>query len=481
MEIVRERVAVSVVGDFSPRWRQKPEEAPESNVEQFQAACKAIGQALAESDHPIVLCVPRWGSWRGEPDQPPLVCDYVVDGASKAQLARDQDKPQITVYHTKERVPPDIHGTIPDAIRDEKKPDKVNLVWKPLLGPQKYESESFPSVRQASAIILVSGGELSEYVACAAHYVRDLPVVAITSFGGAAAALYDDVFLNRYEGFASGDAQVRELLGVLDDTWDEERDDTREGGVQAQNGVSNNDRARRVVKLTLRLYRANEMQKKKENKNWWRLVVGCVVLLLVWILVFTGLRIPSGGSNGTTLPAKGATPTTTATASPTATETPGRTGTATLSPTATTAPSSTPTPVHAPGPTAGPLRQALGHENFRANFLLWIALLLAATLGMLLRIVIAFRSGRVTRVDRAVVWIDVAAAIVLAMGFALVYLLGGWLFTNNPALPKPGEGVPSLVVALSIIGVAAGLLLPVEALRKRLQQFASPEKPGKET
>ena len=471
MDIVEEKVVVSVVGDFPPKRRQKSTMTPEPKVEQFRAACSAIGQALAESNHPIVLCVPRWDSWRKGTDQH-LVCDYVVEGASKARLAPGQNEPQITVYHTRERVPADIDGTIPNA-KCGKPPVNVNLIWKPLPGPEEYEPESFPSVKEADAIILISGGELSEYVACAAHYVRDLPVVAIPSFGGAAAALYDDVFLNRYEDFASGDAQIRKLLSVLNETWDEDRNDTPNGGAQAKNGDSNIVRAGRVVDLTSRLYRANEMRKKKETENWRRLVVWSVVILLMWILVFTGLRTSSGASNGTPQPITGATPTATATPAPTATATP--------SPTATATPGPTATPPPAPRPTPGPLSQALGSEVFRANFFLWIALGLAATFGMLLRIVIAFHSAQVTRLDRAVVWTDVAAAILLAMGFGLVYFMGGWLFTSEAKLPDPDEGIPSLVVALSILGVAAGLLLPAEALRKRLHQSISNEKPAKET
>ena len=103
---------------------------------------------------------------------------------------------------------------------------------------------------------------------------------------------------------------------------------------------------------------------------------------------------------------------------------------------------------------------------------------------MLLRTVVAFHSAQATKLDWAVLWTDVAAGILLAMGFGLVYFMGGWSFTNDPRLPSPespGATIPSVVAALSIIGLAAGFLLPVEALRKRLHQYISNEKPAKET
>ena len=104
-------------------------------------------------------------------------------------------------------------------------------------------------------MILLSGDRLSEIVASAAHYVRHEPVVTITSFRGAGSVLYRDVFRSHYQSFAEEDDRIRSLLGVLDDTWDKTA------------SQKNQARAVKVVELTERLYRANELR-KKENLNW---------------------------------------------------------------------------------------------------------------------------------------------------------------------------------------------------------------------
>ena len=458
---------VSVVGSFSPHYGEKPPtlrdrnnpdptkqfpragedgqhspSATEDSVSGFQAACREIGKALAESGRPILLCVPDWNAYKVADQKLVgyLAADFVVAGAQKAwHWWRWWRRSEITLYRPKAAIPDglvkDQTKIIPRAINNPKTLQGVNLHLEFLPSIEGYYPESFPSVKDADAIILISGGEIHEFVACVAHHVQGEPVVAIPSFGGAAKSLYGNLLREHYEGLATSDRKIRDELGVLEEAWNPDSASSQgTGGSKTQNSdprekqnkpMDNAKRARRIVRLTERLYSATKKQKERESKNWTRLALACIGGFLVWIFLFAWLGV-AGEVAGKSPP----TPTT---------------------------------------------------DVFLASLLLWLAPLLAAALGMMLRTILAYRSAEITRLDSTVLIIDIAAAILLAMSFCLIYIIGGWSFKGEAVAPALGTETALIIAGLSLIGLAAGLLLPVEELSTRLRQFISLDKSDKPT
>ena len=426
MTLDKQKVTVAVVGGYSPNWEERKESLPLPQLPvDYVEAGRAIGCALAEAGHPVVLCVPDWTK--------PRLGDAVLEGITKARLAPDQSAHAVTVYVTAGIPQEDNKNTLAEAWRGVEPPN-VSLTWKPLAEDPVYESISFPTVRSIDAMILLSGDRLSEIVASAAHYVRNEPVVTITRFGGAGKVLYRDVFRSHYQSFAEEDDRIRSLLGVLDDTWD------------TAPSQGNQARAVKVVELTERLYRANELR-KKENLNWRSIAYLCLGLFVLWAFFFTLLSVAGSlAGNAAATPAGGEAALTPVGAIP-----------------------------KADGAAPASLSKLLvGWDNLFQNGLLWFELMIAATLGSLLRKVAAFHFGDVVVLDRSAFITDVAAGIVLAMAFGLLYFAAGWSFNGEAVFPPLGSTTPTLVAALSVGGLAAGLLLPVEELGERLKQFVAP-------
>ena len=63
----------------------------------------------------------------------------------------------------------------------------------------------------------------------------------------------------------------------------------------------------------------------------------------------------------------------------------------------------------------------------------------------------------------------------------MIYIIGGWSFKGEAVAPALGTETALIIAGLSLIGLAAGLLLPVEELSTRLRQFISLDKSDKPT
>ena len=447
----RKKITVSVVGVFHPgdakqvrpplRDRNNPDflgqvpckgedgshspPATEDGLLKFQAACRAIGKALAESGHPILLCVPDWNAYNEAEEKPEgfPVADFVVAGAQEAWHWR---RSEITLYRPEAAVPDGLDkaqtAIIPHTINNPRALQGVNLHPKFLPSVEgRFYPQSFPSVKDADAIILISGERIHQFVACVAHHVQGEPVVAIPSFGGVAKSLYENLFREHYEDLATSDPEIRDELSVLEGAWSKgSANSLGTGGSKAQNNdpvakqilpMDNAERARRIVRLTERLYNASKKQRERESRNRSRLAQACIGGFLVWVFLFAWLGA------------------------------------------------------------AGVLVGESSITHFWANVLFWLPPLLAAALGMMLRTILAYRSTEITRLDPTILVTDIAAAILLAVGFCLIYLIGGWSFKGEAVALELGENTALTIAGLSLIGLAAGLLLPVEELSTHLRQY----------
>ena len=86
-------VIVSVMGEYlPPEATKQPQPQPFEDsgpVENYSATCRAIGQALAGKQHPIVLCVADWEEYAKNKDAHPA--DFVLEGRDRGGNRRGRD------------------------------------------------------------------------------------------------------------------------------------------------------------------------------------------------------------------------------------------------------------------------------------------------------------------------------------------------------------------------------------------------------
>ena len=108
MTLDKQKVTVAVVGGYSPDWDKREESPPLREIPvDYAEAGRAIGCALAEAGHPVVLCVPDWTK--------PRLGDAVLQGITKARLAPDQSAHAVTVYVTAGNPQEDNKDTLAEA------------------------------------------------------------------------------------------------------------------------------------------------------------------------------------------------------------------------------------------------------------------------------------------------------------------------------------------------------------------------------
>jgi hypothetical protein len=111
--------------------------------------------------------------------------------------------------------------------------------------------------------------------------------------------------------------------------------------------------------------------------------------------------------------------------------------------------------------------------------ILWALLFLMAVMGTKLKIAVAYLSGEILDLETEPSDVSLVAALGLSLGVALIYFIGGWSIAGKVQLPGAQENaqenaIVSAAVVLSILGLAAGFLLPIEEVRGRLRQFITP-------
>jgi hypothetical protein len=138
-----------------------------------------------------------------------------------------------------------------------------------------------------------------------------------------------------------------------------------------------------------------------------------IAVFVVWALLFTllcnaGYLASSAKNTKSIIAVATAGPTAAVTAAVTATATPVVTATATAGPTKPAAPVGLLDPVRPPN-----------LADFIANMLLWCLVMLSCASGLSLRYLAAHRAGRIGHLHRTPLLIDLAAAILIALGFCL--------------------------------------------------------------
>ena len=471
-------VIVSVMGEYLPLEATKqPQQLPDLThpppfedsgpVENYQAACRAIGRALAKKKHPIVLCVADWEEYAKNKDAHPA--DFVLEGAIAAGTDVD-----VTLYQSPRTPPPtlDVNRTLVHALIHPETRGRVKLQTELLPTISEYYPESFPSISHAEATILLGGRDIHEFVAMVGHEAKHQPIVALSAFGGAGRVLYRSVLQKTYRQSAQTSRDIRELLPVLEASWKRQPAESAPGklGAPSPDVSADTKRANDIEKLTQQL--ASTMRTiERRDKHAWDILAGITIaVFVVWALLFT-LLCNAGYLASSEKSAKSAT-TAVATAGPTAAVTAAVTATATaaVTPIATAGPTRPVAPVGLLDPVRPP-----NLADFIANMLLWGLVMLSCALGLSLRYLAAHRAGRIAHLHRTPLLIDLAAAILIALGFCVLFFIGYWAANPTDALPGVSDRTTPVAAALSGIGLACGFLLPLQQLTSRLRQYISQE------
>jgi hypothetical protein len=113
------------------------------------------------------------------------------------------------------------------------------------------------------------------------------------------------------------------------------------------------------------------------------------------------------------------------------------------------------------------------------NVSFFILLLISSLLGAGLRTLIGYQKNKEKRLDLQDVNIDFVIAMLVAFGLALFYLIGGISFTGSVVVLEAGaegQSFATVAVSLSLLGLAAGYLVPLDFLGGRLRKLVSEEK-----
>lgn len=340
----------------------------------------------------------------------PSACDSVLEGA--AQAALEQSGEPVDVIISVPSTPDDSEIAGPTATMIQHPPRGLRIEAIDRVKIRNNYPETFPSVINADAIILLSGEILTEMVACVAHYVKDRPVIAVTTFGGAARAMYGDIFSAAYRPYHTL-RSVGTHLPALHRPWD---------------GVEEADRkhAGEIVALT-------EQIVWKKRADWqpaqgaFRRLLPTFFFVLLWVgLLALLVSIPFTATLTASLPAWA--------------------------------------------------QWALKSDTLKLILLwllLFVAAFLGSQLR--LAIAYRSDDVYDLATESSSQFVTVVMALVLSLGLGLVYFIGGWSFAGSATLPKDNTQVISAAAVMSLLGLAGGFLLPVETLRGRLQEYITPK------
>ena len=496
---------------------QKLEDAKKVFAEQepqFHAACKALGAAFARNHWQIMVGVPDWKLLPGGH----TVATHVIQGASGESPDEKTPKHKIVFYGPRDPEPADKTPEVADTLQELQDLPNIELEHK-LIAKGEYKAKLIPNVTEVDAVLLVAGSDGTASIGYAAHSMAR-PVIAITGFGGAAKSLHEDVLEDAYDRYKDAVDLTDKELWALNASWKPDSADK-----------ANRGNADQVVHATEKLVKAYGQASTKTTRvlGWSMLVMA--LLLVFWVAVYLwGATIAKGSApNAAAIAApatrKGDVPTPTAAkaevgaqvaaksdaATPTAAKsefaaTGAEKADAVAAPmaakgeVATASPKGDATPAgsaksaaavpatgkgDSPPPTGvvgkdNELNRSGGATKQWTWFLpvaFFLLLYISAAVGTGLRVLVSYQSNQITRLTPFAVLIEVVIALSLAFGLGLFYLIGGISFTGQVVALEPGSNTfATIAVSMSLLGLAAGYLVPLDKLHDRLQKIFAEEK-----
>jgi hypothetical protein len=479
----------------------------------FGAACQSLGKALTLRGHTIMTGVSSWEML----EEHNTVANFLVEGANGVDT--NKNPPQTLIFH----IPPDLpqpHKPIkhPYPIPTNPLSDKVLTSQKQLqedfphlrideklIGSGDSKARVIPNIVQADAVMLISGRESTLNIGYAA-YSMDKPVIAIRSFDGAAETIYENELSKDYKRFSKqGDIDGKDLLELGGD-WDPDVG-------------KNTTKAEAVVNVTEKLVKAyNKPEKLTKKVLYWSL--GILIFLLVgWVYFYltaaqATINVSPSTVQATVTPISSVAQTTLVPSS--------------VTDQSTAVPNSNPTK---PNPIMVIItilvisiwcwivyfRKMNKYQDLYRNlkvsiiFLLsllsffvilyWITgkftfepisndlcvqisffllLFISALLGTGLRTLVSFQNSQIVNLTPLGMISDLVTSLLVAFGLALVYLIGGISFTGTVVVlqsksTESYQAFTTVAISMSFVGLAAGYLVPLNELKKRLENIFSQE------
>jgi PASTA domain len=241
---------------------QKPDKQfVEDNKKIFQAACEALGGALARKKHTIMVGVPDWPTLENNE----TVATFIVEGASKYGIKNKKKKAgngkkkgarkgaplQVIFYGPQEREDQN-HTPGLDTLEELKNLPNIKIV-------DKFEARgiskasTIPYIASVDAVMLISGRDGTASIGFAA-LAMEKPVITITSLQGAAESLRQDVLTEDYDQLIKQGYITANPIRDLDAYWDAEVD-------------NNQEKADKVVAATEKIVEAYNLSKGLPEKK----------------------------------------------------------------------------------------------------------------------------------------------------------------------------------------------------------------------
>jgi hypothetical protein len=419
-------------------WREK--------YASFKASCWALGAAFAANDWTIMVGIPEWKRLHdGE-----TVANHVIAGANSAPLGGERKVHEVIFYGPRATEPkPETKPegatsaksaapgtTTPDTgTKSEAAPDAKEAVpWPVTLNdvrtlPKLHVDERtvalgsnnarlIPNVSKVDAVVVIAGGDGTANIGYAA-YSMNKPVIAVSGLGGTAAELERDVLAAEYERYKDHVGISDTDLRALRTTWSADPKDE-----------NNRRTAEQVARVTSSFVKAWGQTETRTRSILKRADVGLIGLLVAWVWTYllgskwAAAAFAAAGAAG------------------------------------------------AAAAESVPVMPAKVVVSFFA--LLWITSLL----GCGLRLLSDYRQGLIARLEGLEVLTEVAVAMIVAFGLCLFYLIGGITITGEVVAlaGSTTKNFAMLAVAMSLLGLAAGFLVPIDMLRERLQNQLGPSK-----
>lgn len=420
---------------------------------QFVAACHALGAALARDDDLIRVGVTSWQMLQDGN----TVASYVPLGADTVEVTDDK-RHTIIFDAPQESEPPDQTAERPDSLQDFKNLRNINLQER-FVRKSRYISTDratgksvekvadrvklIPNVTEVDAVVLIGGTFGTSGIGYAA-YSMNKPVIAITAFGGTAKDMADDILFDDYNRFVrQGDVSAAEVR-ALSANWNPDAND-----------AANHANADLIVRATKRMAKAYG----KANKNTLRVLLtttlAVAVLLVAWILIYLGgAGVINPAAEGVKTSASGAAPTV---SSPAAQPTPSASD------------------VVAPAAADDVEATKMIAQLWSGPLAFFLLLYISALLGAGLRVLTAYQSGDITQLSFLGLWIDLVVSLLVAFGLALLYLIGSISFTGEVVVLAGSDAFANISISMSLLGLAAGYLVPLKRLRQRLEKIIAEE------
>lgn len=414
---------------------------------QFVAACHALGAALARDNDLIRVGVTSWQMLQDGT----TVASFVPLGADSVEITDGKRHP-IVFDAPQDSEPPDTTADSKDSLLDFKNLRNIDLQEK-FVRKSKYRTidrstgrsvekvadrvKMIPNVTEVDAVMLVGGTYGTSGIGYAA-YSMNKPVIAITAFGGTAKDMADDILFDDYNRFVKQEDVTAAEVRALGANWNPDVND-----------AANHANADLIVRATKSMAKAYGKANKRSLQVLLTTTIAVAVLLVAWILIYLGgSGVINPAAEGVKTSASGAAPAVQAT---------------------------TPASGEAAAMASDEKSMKMIAQLWSGPLAFFLLLYISALLGAGLRVLTAYQSSAITQLTFLGLWIDLVVSLVVAFGLALLYLIGSISFTGQVVVLAGTDAFANISISMSLLGLAAGYLVPLNQLRQRLEKIMTEE------